>query len=97
MSNKQKKLRCDRPQQIWTVTNSFHAAYFTWNNINHLSSLQRETKRDFDYGEFPLEQFYNLILETTENFSVVNLAQKTTIGLEINKDPCKNSGIKLRD
>lgn len=87
MSNKQKKLRCDRPQQIWTVTNSFRAAYFTWNNINHLSSLQRETKRDFDYGEFPLEQFYNLILETTENFSVVNLAQKTTIGLEINKDP----------
>ena len=49
------------------------------------------TEREFDYDEFPLEQFYNLILETNYEFET-KMAQETTIGIEISKNPFLLSG-----
>jgi iron complex outermembrane receptor protein len=75
----------------WTITNSFRAAYVTWDRTHNTSSLQLETERDFDYGEFPLEQFHNLILESNQEFGT-EIKQETTIGIEVNKNPFLLSG-----
>ncbi len=50
-----------------------------------------ETEREFDYDEFPLEKFYNLILETNQELPT-EIKQSTTIGIEINKNPFLLSG-----
>jgi iron complex outermembrane receptor protein len=73
------------------MTNSFRAAYLTWDRSNNLATSQPETERYFDYGEFPLEQFYNLMLETTQEFET-EIKQATTIGIEVNKNPFILSG-----
>jgi hypothetical protein len=77
--------------QVWTMTNSFRAAYVSWDSTNNISQSQLETERDFDYDEFPLEQFYNLILETNQEFET-ETKQSTTIGIEVNKNPFLLSG-----
>ena len=86
--------------RVWTMIDSFRAAYFTWDRTNDIvpshsyqrsADSQLETEREFDYGEFPLEQFYNLILETNYEFETV-IEQETTIGIEINKNPFLLSG-----
>lgn len=69
------------------MTNSFRAAYRSWDWTNNLSTFQSTTAQNFDYEEFPLEQFYNLVLETTQDFQISSLEQQTTIGIEINKNP----------
>lgn len=43
--------------QAWTITNSFRAAYVTWDRTKNISRSRLETEREFDYSEFPLEQF----------------------------------------
>jgi hypothetical protein len=93
---KQKVVKIDRSSRLllinsnWTVTDSFWAAYIAWDRANNIHSSKLEIDRYFDYGEFPLQQFYNLILETTQNFE--NLEQATTIGIEVNKNPFLVSG-----
>jgi hypothetical protein len=52
---------------------------------------QLETEREFDYDEYPLEQFYNLILETSQEFET-ETKQLTTIGIELSKNPLLLSG-----
>ncbi|MGL5941592.1 MAG: TonB-dependent siderophore receptor [Waterburya sp.] len=80
------------PNPTWKMTNSFRAAYITWDQTNNISTSQKSTERDFDYEEFPLEQFYNLILETNQEFETATLEQATTIGIEVNKNPFLISG-----
>jgi hypothetical protein len=75
----------------WETIESFRAAYIAWDRTKSLTRAQRSVERYFDYGEFPLEQFYNLILETNREFPT-KLKQTTTIGLEINKNPFILSG-----
>jgi outer membrane receptor protein involved in Fe transport len=77
--------------QNWTITNSFRAAYVSWDQANNSSRSPLKTEREFDYGEFPLEQFYNLILETSQEFET-ETEQLTTIGVEVNKNPFLLSG-----
>lgn len=77
------------------MTNSFRAAYLSWDRSHNLATSQLETERYFDYGEFPLEQFYNLILETTQDFQIETTAQTTTIGIEVNKNPFMISGDRI--
>jgi outer membrane receptor for ferric coprogen and ferric-rhodotorulic acid len=77
--------------QNWTITNSFRAAYVSWDQANNSSQSPLKTEREFDYGEFPLEQFYNLILETNQEFET-EIKQSTTIGIEVNKNPFLLSG-----
>jgi len=78
------------------MTNSFRAAYIAWDETKNLSASQlkkqRETERYFDYEEFPLEEFYNLTLSTTQEFQTENLKHETTMGIEINKNPFLLSG-----
>ena len=85
-------LNLDRPFQKWTMTNSFRAAYVSWDRTNNIATSQPENERYFDYGEFPLEQFYNLILETNSEVKTGTLEQATTIGIEVNKNPFVLSG-----
>lgn len=91
----QQIIELDRSSQVlkpnnWTVTNSFRAAYIAWDETKNLSvshrQEQRETERYFDYGEFPLEEFYNLSLSTIQEFQSGTLEQETTIGIEVNKN-----------
>jgi hypothetical protein len=81
----------NRPTQAWTITNSFLAAYVSWDKAKNISTSQLETERQFDYDEYPLEQFYNLILETNQKFDT-KIKQATTIGIEVNKNPFLLSG-----
>lgn len=81
----------DRSTQEWTITNSFRAAHVAWDRTNNTSSSQLENEREFDYDEFPLEKFYNLILETNQELAT-EIKQSTTIGIEINKNPFLLSG-----
>jgi outer membrane receptor protein involved in Fe transport len=74
------------------MINSFRAAYIAWDRTRSLATSQLKTERSFDYGEFPLQQFYNLILETNQNFQIGTLDHETIIGLEINKNPFLISG-----
>jgi outer membrane receptor for ferric coprogen and ferric-rhodotorulic acid len=85
-------MKIDRTSEIWTITDSFRAAYLTWDRTNNIGTSKLETERDFDYGEFPLEEFYNLILETNREFESNSLEQEITIGIEINKNPFLASG-----
>jgi outer membrane receptor protein involved in Fe transport len=87
-----KVIRVDRNSQEWTMTKSFRAAYIAWDETNSLERSQPSTERYFDYGEFPLEEFYNLILETNQEFQTKTLEQATTIGIEVNKNPFIISG-----
>ncbi|MEO0014485.1 MAG: hypothetical protein RLZZ535_2874 [Cyanobacteriota bacterium] len=80
-----------RSTQEWTITNSFRAAHVAWDRTNNASSSQLENEREFDYDEFPLEKFYNLILETNQELAT-EIKQSTTIGIEINKNPFLLSG-----
>ncbi|PSB08476.1 hypothetical protein C7B62_16675 [Pleurocapsa sp. CCALA 161] len=77
--------------QNWIITNSFRAAYVSWDRTKNISRSRLETEREFDYDEFPLEQFHNLILETNQEFDT-EIKQATTIGIEINKNPFLLSG-----
>jgi hypothetical protein len=86
-----KVIAINRPTPNWTIINSFRAAYVSWDRTNNISTSHPETEREFDYDEFPLEQFYNLILETSEEFET-GIKQSTTIGIEINKNPFLLSG-----
>ncbi|MGL5833254.1 MAG: hypothetical protein ACRC1Z_08475, partial [Waterburya sp.] len=86
-----KAIAINRSTQPWTITNSFRAAYVSWDRTNNNSSSPLETEREFDYDEFPLEQFYNLILETNQELGT-ETKQSTTIGIEINKNPFLLSG-----
>jgi outer membrane receptor for ferric coprogen and ferric-rhodotorulic acid len=86
-----KAIAINRSTQEWTITNSFRAAYISWDRANNLSRSLLKTERDFDYDEYPLEQFYNLILETTQEFET-ETKQLTTIGIEVNKNPFLLSG-----
>jgi outer membrane receptor protein involved in Fe transport len=81
----------------WTIINSFRAAYLTWDRSHNLATSQLKTQRYFDYEEFPLEQFYNLILETNLKFSIGTLEQATTLGIEVNKNPFILSGEGVND
>jgi outer membrane receptor protein involved in Fe transport len=81
----------NRPTQAWTITNSFLAAYVSWDKTKKISTSQLETEREFDYDEYPLEQFYNLILETSQEFET-ETKQLTTIGVEVSKNPFLLSG-----
>jgi hypothetical protein len=74
------------------IIDSFHAAYLSWDRTNNLATSQLNTERYFDYGYFSLEEFYNLILETDRELKTKNLHQKTTIGIEIDKNPFFLSG-----
>ncbi|MGV2831528.1 TonB-dependent siderophore receptor [Myxosarcina sp. GI1(2024)] len=76
----------------WTMTNSFHAAYLIWDRSKNIATSQLESERYFEYEEFPLEKFYNLVLEANLEFSTGTLKQATTIGIEVNKNPFIISG-----
>ena len=97
---KQKILNSDKLDDLawqsstssWTITNSFSAAYLIWNRNKNLATSKLESEREFDYDEFSLEQFYNLILETDIEFSTGTLKQATSIGIEVNKNPFIISG-----
>jgi outer membrane receptor for ferric coprogen and ferric-rhodotorulic acid len=86
-----KTISYNRSTQNWTITNSFRAAYVSWDRANNLSRSPLKTEREFDYDEFPLEKFYNLILESNQEFKT-EIKQETTIGIEINKNPFLLSG-----
>ncbi len=86
-----KTISYNRSTQNWTITNSFRAAYVSWDRANNLSRSPLKTEREFDYDEYPLEQFYNLILETNQQFET-GIEQLTTIGIEVNKNPFLLSG-----
>jgi outer membrane receptor protein involved in Fe transport len=75
----------------WTITDSFLAAYVIWSRSQNSSRSRLETEREFDYDEFPLEQFHNLILENNQKFDT-GIKQETAIGIEINKNPFLLSG-----
>jgi iron complex outermembrane receptor protein len=79
------------------MTNSFRAAYLSWDRSHNLATSQLDTECYFDYGEFPLEEFYNLVLETTHDFQIGTLEQATTIGIEVNKNPFFTSGEGVND
>ncbi|MGL6342772.1 MAG: TonB-dependent siderophore receptor, partial [Waterburya sp.] len=81
----------EQSTQEWTITNSFRAAYVSWDRTHNTFRSPLEIEREFDYDEFPLEQFYNLILETNQEFGT-KIKQATTIGIEINKNPFLLSG-----
>ncbi|MBE9167125.1 TonB-dependent receptor [Pleurocapsales cyanobacterium LEGE 06147] len=94
--NKHNNINLDRSSQAltngnWTIADSFRAAYISWDRTNNLSSSQTqnelEKERYFDYGEFPLEEFYSLIIETTQDFQTGNLNHETIIGVEVIKNP----------
>jgi iron complex outermembrane receptor protein len=85
-------INTDRFSEQWMIIDSFHAAYLSWDRTNNLATSQLNTERYFDYEEFSLEEFYNLILETDRELKTKNLHQKTTIGIEINKNPFFISG-----
>jgi hypothetical protein len=87
----QSAIAINRSTQAWTITNSFRAAYVSWDRTKNISTSQPETERYFDYDEFPLEQFYNLILETNQEFET-ETKQSTTIGIELSKNPFLLSG-----
>ncbi|ELS00509.1 outer membrane receptor protein [Xenococcus sp. PCC 7305] len=72
----------------WTMTNSFRAAYITWDEHNRVGAYPQENQfeREFDYDEFPFEEFYNLSLESSQNFQTANIQHETTIGIELNKN-----------
>ena len=78
----------------WTITNSFSAAYLIWDRSENLATSRLESEREFDYGEFPLEQFYNLVLETNLEFDS-KIEQEATIGIEVNKNPFVLSGEEI--
>jgi iron complex outermembrane receptor protein len=86
-----KAIAINRSTQEWTITNSFRAAYVSWDRTKNISSSQLETEREFDYDEYPLEQFYNLILETSQELET-EIEQSTTIGIEVSKNPFLLSG-----
>ena len=69
----------------WTTIDSFSAAYIIWNRSKNLATSKLESEREFDYGEFSLEQFYNLVLETNLEFDS-KIEQQATIGIEVNKN-----------
>ncbi|MEM9271683.1 MAG: TonB-dependent receptor [Cyanobacteria bacterium P01_F01_bin.143] len=72
----------------WTLTNSFHAAYVSWYEWNTVGAAQRENQleKEFDYDEFPLEEFYNLYLESSLNFQTAKIQHETIIGIQLNKN-----------
>ena len=72
----------------WTLTNSFSAAYIIWDQYYTVGASQQENQfeREFDYDEFPLEEFYNLSLESSQNFQTASIQHETTIGIELNKN-----------
>lgn len=73
----------------WTLTNSFRAAYISWDNTKTVGISQQRDRleREFDYDEFSLQQFYNLYLESTQNFQTATIEHETTIGIELDKNP----------
>ena len=75
----------------WTTINSFSAAYIIWERSENLATSQLKTEREFDYDEFSLKQFYNLVLETNLKFDT-KIKQETTVGIEVNKNPFVISG-----
>lgn len=85
-------MNINRSFSAWTMTDSFRAAYVTWDRTKNVATSELETERDFDYGEFPLEEFYNLILENNRQFTIKTLEQEITIGIEVNKNPFLVSG-----
>jgi outer membrane receptor protein involved in Fe transport len=89
---KHRTLNLNRSLEEWTMINSFRAAHIAWDRTINLAGSQRSTERYFDYEEFPLQQFYDLILETNQNFQTATLEHETIIGLEINKNPFLVSG-----
>ncbi|MGL6341212.1 MAG: TonB-dependent siderophore receptor, partial [Waterburya sp.] len=84
----------EQSTQEWTITNYFRAAYVSWDRTHNTFRSPLEIEREFDYDEFPLEQFYNLILETNQEFGT-KIKQATTIGIEINKNPFLLSGERI--
>jgi outer membrane receptor for ferric coprogen and ferric-rhodotorulic acid len=83
-----------RPQNTWTITNSFRAAYTTWDETSNWSSVRNRSKseRYFEYEDYPLDRFYNLNLQTTQDWQTKDFQHQTIVGVEVNKNPFTTSG-----
>lgn len=80
-----KKDLCDRQSpnlSNWAIANSFRAAYIAWDTVDNCHK-----NRQFDFDDYPLDEFYVLQVDWSDNFQTGILKHEFTFGIELIKSP----------